>query len=69
MEKAKRLNIEIPEELHKDFRLLALHKDTTMKEIMIECIKRKSKNLKSLRNRTAQKGAENTLPDLTLTPK
>jgi predicted HicB family RNase H-like nuclease len=56
MEKSKRLNIEIPEKLHKEFRLLALHQDTTMKDIMIKCIKRKLKSLKNLKNRAAPKG-------------
>jgi hypothetical protein len=40
MKKEKALNIKIPEKLHKEFRFVALHKDTTMKEIMIKCIKK-----------------------------
>ena len=46
MKKEKALNIMIPEELHKEFRMLALHKDTTMKEIMIKCIKKEVEKFK-----------------------
>ena len=46
MEKEKALNIKIPEGLHKDFRLVALHKNTTMKEIMIKCIKKEVEKFK-----------------------
>ena len=36
----KRLNIDIPEDLHMQFKLLAVKKKTTMKDMIIEFMKK-----------------------------
>ena len=40
MDKEKKLTLTIPEDLHTDFKILAAKKKTTMKDLLIDCIKR-----------------------------